>query len=338
MSGITDLCKCRSDITRSVVKRFRNKCPRCLKPYKIVRPQYNAGDIVVQKESVYDTPARDPERLVYSTPNHLTPHKVPLNPEIVLNRPIDIPEGFSTTPTYGHAPDRLEVTDLDVDSDVCESVQSQHKDLLSSQQIIDAYADEILQNYSGSDNTVLEKSSRRSKSSEHIYEEPVTTVHRKHSLQDDSVLRDRYERRKQGDTRLVVNNRYSQNQNHVHDIGFWSVESSSNKNPLARSISESSVFTESKSENKTFSVINSDEERERFLNNQTNFDKTSRKSGDSINRQSNLEGDNSVRAGFSRTLNPKRKLNFGGSKYKANMSAPRAGSSRGERNAVQTIN
>ena len=68
MSGITELCSCRPDITRSLVKRFRNKCPKCLKPFNVVRPQYNKEDIVVLKDSEEDILDRTPERKAKSTP------------------------------------------------------------------------------------------------------------------------------------------------------------------------------------------------------------------------------------------------------------------------------
>ena len=80
------------------------------------------------------------------------------------------------------------MTDLDIDSEAHLSINSPHK-LVSSQQIINAYADEILENCSESEQTVLEKFSPKLKGSVDIYDELIA-AHRRHSLQDKCLVQE----------------------------------------------------------------------------------------------------------------------------------------------------
>ena len=85
------------------------------------------------------------------------------------------------------------------------------------------------ENCSESEQTVLEKFSRKLKGSVDIYDEPIA-AHRRHSLQDNSLAKDRHERRKKDDRKLIINDRYchtpkSPSHNHKN-LEFWTVENS----------------------------------------------------------------------------------------------------------------
>ena len=160
MFSQTDICHCNKPVTRQLLKHLKNNCPECKKPFKPSKSPISKSDISVvrsdDKTAVSDRVIRQ-----VSTPrNHPTPHKIHLNPEVIIENTVEIPEDFSSIPHD------IEVTDLDAASDILDGDEkSKSERSLTTRQKLQIYADNVLESESGSQDKLSDDN--------HIYEVPV---------------------------------------------------------------------------------------------------------------------------------------------------------------------